>query len=125
MKIKGSIMLLKQDLDAIEQIIKYIGENFSKPITAESLSEMYSIRIPELHKGIKKKTNQNLHNYITTIRIKKAQEALIHDVTTPIKAIAHNVGYKTANHFGSVFKKLVGQTPQSYRLSHLPLHENM
>ena len=56
----------------------------------------------------------NLSTYVTSCRISKAKELLMHG-NDNISEIAEKVGFDSSQYFSNVFKRMVGTTPGEYR----------
>jgi transcriptional regulator GlxA family with amidase domain len=65
----------------------------------------------------KKATGQSPLEYIQTMRIEEAKQAL-ETTDDPFDAIAAEVGYSEPSAFRHLFRKLVGVTPSAYRRRH-------
>ncbi len=59
-------------------------------------------------------TGKGLREYILQARIDKAKD-LLRDINLEIKEIAHQVGFRDANHFSRTFKRKTGRTPTDWR----------
>lgn len=59
--------------------------------------------------------------YLTQWRMRLAQRAL-RDEKRPLAVIAQNLGYASESAFSNAFKRVTGQSPKAYRLSHLHGH---
>lgn len=104
----------KEVLPQAEQLIKFINENFSEPLTLESLAEKFNFSPKYISNLIKKKVGCSFLDYLTNLRIKKAVE-LLTKTDLSIKAIALSVGYEDRQYFHRIFKKKTGKTPAQYR----------
>ncbi|KRF03651.1 hypothetical protein ASG89_02500 [Paenibacillus sp. Soil766] len=62
----------------------------------------------------KKETGHTINDYITHVRLKKAQE-LLKDASIKIYEVANQVGYQDTHYFTKIFKKVVGVNPMEYR----------
>ncbi|MGT9066329.1 helix-turn-helix transcriptional regulator, partial [Enterococcus faecalis] len=72
-----------------------------------------------LQRTFKEQTKQTPLAYLTSIRIRQAQELLLHSPLT-IQQIAKKVGFQTAAYFATTFKKESGVTPSVYRSKNEP-----
>jgi AraC-like DNA-binding protein len=117
MVIQGVIELTPHDLKSAEKAKEYIDAHYMSSLTAEDLSEMFSIRLPELHKGMRVITNLPLHNYQIKCRLDKAKALLSGGPELSVKNISHAVGYKRPSHFSQAFKNFIGITPLQYRIN--------
>jgi two-component system response regulator YesN len=99
---------------SLEQALAYIQDHFYEPISAEGLSELFCITVRKLQTGIRRRTGKGLHEYHTQVRIEQAMK-LLTEGELPIKRVSAEVGFKTASHFGQVFKDATGKTPGQFR----------
>lgn len=65
-------------------------------------------------KIFRKVTGLNFTDYLSRLRIEKAKNLLLNP-NLRISEIAYEVGFQSLTHFNRVFKKIVGQSPTSYR----------
>ena len=107
------------DRKIIEQIIRYMRENFDKEINLNIVADHFGKNNSYLSVLFKKETGQNFLDYLTAIRMEKAKELLAQN-RYKIQAVASRVGYSNAKHFCMVFKKMVGVSPTQYREESLP-----
>ena len=101
----------------INDIVAYIYININKYITLDETSEFFNISPYYLSKVFKKETGLNFSEYITITKINISKNLLIH-TDMQIVNIAIDLGYSEANYFSKVFKKIVGESPTSYREEH-------
>jgi two-component system response regulator YesN len=102
------------DRKIIEQIIRYMRENFDKEINLNIVADHFGKNNSYLSVLFKKETGQNFLDYLTMIRMEKAKELLAQH-RYKIQEVAGRVGYSNAKHFCMVFKKVVGISPTQYR----------
>ncbi len=99
----------------MDQIRRYIDENydncnFSLSDTAIALNMNSSY----LSQYFKAQANMTLNDYVTLLRIKKA-ENLLKSTSIPLNMVAEEVGYYNPNSFIRRFKQITGITPGEYR----------
>lgn len=98
-----------------EKIMAYIDEHYSDMnLGVATIAEHFGLNPSYLSYFFKEQTNQNMTDYINSVRLKKAKELLLNENLT-INKIAEMVGYGTAARFIRVFKKGEGITPGEYR----------
>jgi two-component system response regulator YesN len=102
------------DDNVIRRTINYIQENYDQDLTLERVAEEVHLNPSYLSHVFKEETGNNFINYLTKIRLEKAQE-LLKNSKDNITKIANQVGYQNANYFSQVFKKEFGLTPTQYR----------
>ena len=73
-----------------------------------------SIEFPTLKHSLVKFFNRSFIVYLNELRIEKAKQ-MLEDAMRNIKDISSEVGYRDANYFAKVFKRITGVTPSDYR----------
>ena len=66
----------------------------------------------------KRETGMTINDYLTEIRVNKAQE-ILRDRQIKLLDVARRVGYLDNNYFTKVFKRAMRMTPSEYRKNHL------
>lgn len=111
---------------AVKKVINYLNENFDKKISLEQIAHNMYLSPVYISKIFKEETGESPINYLIKIRLEKAQDILIKEKNSSIKAVANKVGYDDAYHFSKLFKKYYGVSPLHYRkrkLEHLALNQ--
>lgn len=104
-----------QQKGMMTQIIAYIHEHYKKDISLDQCADLVGVNSYTLSKWFKQASGVNFIDYLTELRIKKAQE-LLRSTDMLINDIAQEVGYQQ-RYFNRIFKKHVGVTPSEYRSS--------
>jgi len=107
----------------LNNVIKYIDDNFNKDITIEKICKETCISKSVLYRDFKINFNCTVGEYINSKRIKKAKEMMISGVND-IKLISETVGYTNYTYFFKIFKKLSGVTPHKF-IKNNTLKENI
>jgi two-component system response regulator YesN len=97
-----------------EIAIKYIQENYDKPISLDIVAYELNMSSSYLSRLIKEEIGQNFNTYLNKLRIDKAIELLQKGNLTNDE-IAQKVGYENQHTFIRNFKKFTGKTPGSYK----------
>ena len=100
--------------ESVLQAKKYIEAHYDRDLSLDIISRHVNVSPYYLSKIFKDETGQNFIDYLTKIRIEKAQ-ALLRNPQCSIKEICQSIGYRDPNYFSRLFKKQVGQTPTEYR----------
>ncbi|NOU73262.1 helix-turn-helix domain-containing protein [Paenibacillus sp. LMG 31458] len=100
--------------DRFMQVLLYIEQHYAMELTLSHLTEKFQWSERHLQRLFKQHTNQSFHNYLQSMRIRKSCEQL-RNSQLKISRIAESVGYKDINSFIGLFKRMIGQTPSSYR----------
>lgn len=105
------------DAPLVNQGIRYIKENYMKPIMVKDVAQC--IQRSENHTSslIRKAVGMPLTEYINKIRIENACSQLAYS-STDIEEVAKQCGFASTRHFSRVFKSVVGTTPHRFRTSH-------
>ena len=93
--------------------LKYIANNYTKPIKNEELSALCNISTVYFRKLFFEVYGISPINYIHELRINKAKEMLRSDYST-ITDIAFTLGYSSIYDFSKDFKKHTGVSPKKY-----------
>ena len=99
----------------IQRVKQYMKDNLqNKDLSIKMLADEVYLTPTYLSSLFKKTMGETIGQYLTELRIKKAQE-LLADPQWKLYQIAEMVGYEDANYFGKIFKKRVGMLPSEYR----------
>ena len=79
----------------IREVVDYINNNLSHNLSIEALANIACLSATQFKKNFKSQTGQTVTEYITELRMKKAQALLLH-TDSPISIIAELVGYTRA-----------------------------
>ena len=85
-------------------------------LNANMIANRLNISLPYLSKLFNERNNIKLVNYITKVRLQKAQ-TLLAESELSITEIAQEVGFVSADYFAKCFKKHCGTSPSQYRAS--------
>lgn len=114
--VKESLLQRARCSGRFGSIIRYIQENPTATLNIDDLAEQIGMSRSALSKGFRRSVGVSLKDYITSMRLRKAQELLIYTDRTVLQ-IADELGYTHAGYFHRVFRRLTGKTPTSYRQS--------
>ncbi|WP_282942403.1 AraC family transcriptional regulator [Paenibacillus sp. RC67] len=98
----------------VEQVIRYMSERYSEPITLKKLAEMIYVSPYYLCHLFKETTGITISEYLIYTRIRQSKRELALTEYS-IAEIASRVGFNTLAHFGQTFKMMEGMTPRDYR----------
>ncbi|HIQ59452.1 MAG TPA: helix-turn-helix transcriptional regulator [Candidatus Merdivicinus intestinavium] len=100
-----------------DDIARYIETHYpDQSLSLSLLSEEFGISETYLSQQFKKHFGENLSTYLENVRMKRAEELLLHSRYS-INEIAVLVGYNSANTFGKVFNKKYSVSPSAFRSS--------
>lgn len=103
----------------ISEVAAYMDQNYRKDISLDTVAEKFYISTAHLSRAFKKVTGFTFIEYLSNLRIQKAQK-LLSETNLPISDIARKVGYQNHTHFGRMFKLMTGSSPREFRKLKLP-----
>ena len=98
-----------------QKIKEYLDQNFTSPITLDSLSDTVYISKNYLSHLFKEQTGVSPIKYLTSKRMEKACE-LLSETELPVSEVSKAVGYENPLYFSQVFKRIYGISPVKYRM---------
>ena len=103
----------------IKKVIDYMNTHLSdKDMSIKLLADEVYLTPTYLSSLFKKTTGSTIGQYLTEIRMNRAQE-LLTDPGWKLYQVAEMVGFEDANYFAKTFKKKTGMLPSEYRESKL------
>ena len=94
----------------------YAEEQFcNAALSRENIAAASGISTALLGKYFRKYMNMTVKEYVTGLRLKKAEHLLIH-TELPINEIAEKCGFTYAYYFAKVFRNFTGTSPAKFRL---------
>lgn len=100
--------------DVTGKAINFMRTNINRKLNLQEIAEQCNISVSHFCLVFKKSTSHTPVEYFNNLRIQRACELL--DFTSmSVKSIADNLGFSDAFYFSRVFKKVIGQSPGSYR----------
>ena len=127
MELRGSILLLfsrfmheatpriwTQD-ERMKRVLAYIHNNICRTIELEELASVSCVTKPYLIRLFKREFKTSPVQYINKKKVERAQ-LLLFSTDNPVKEIAYQLGFNDYSYFIRLFHKLIGITPQEYRM---------
>lgn len=96
----------------VERVIQYLTEHYAGPVTLEKLSRAARISPSYLGSIFREITGKTPMEYLTAIRINKAQELMRDGYTVTETAL--QVGFHDVFYFSKCFKKNTGVAPSQF-----------
>ena len=98
---------------------RYINDNYSQPITCNSLSTEFNYSTSYMQYIFKKEGQTTIKSYINKVRLDKAGYLLTHSYLS-VTDIAFDCGFSDSNYFSTAFKNKYGTSPKKYRDTYSP-----
>lgn len=105
---------VKKSESIIDKAKQFILEHYMEDISRNDVAASVFLTPEYLAKLFKAETGIVIKDFIHQYRIEKAKE-LLRNGDTSISMIASQVGFDNFSYFSTVFKKLTGVSPQTYR----------
>lgn len=99
----------------MHQVIRYIDENISRPITLEELADVAHFSPYHFHRLFAAWSNEKLGDYIRRRRLEIASIYLSAQPHLTVLSIALLVGFGSAEAFSRSFKQHFGHSPSQWR----------
>ncbi|MBE6122160.1 MAG: AraC family transcriptional regulator [Erysipelotrichaceae bacterium] len=112
-KAASTPMQQKFENEMIEQIVLYINENISEPLSVEDLCDHFTLSRSSLQALFRQNLNTAPKEYISSLKLKKSQ-ALIRESKYTISEIASMLGFSSIHYFSRKFKSEFGISPSEY-----------
>jgi transcriptional regulator GlxA family with amidase domain len=102
------------DDEPIRQAQEYIENNFEEKITVDQLASMFALGRRNMERRFKKATANTVTEYIQRVKIEAAKKTL-ETGRKNINEVMYDVGYSDTKAFRTIFKRITGLSPVSYR----------
>ena len=99
----------------VQTAIKYIQENYMSTIRLSEVAKMLSVSEEHLSRTFKKEITFGFSEYITLIRLQKAEHMLKNEPSRSVTEVAYACGFNDSNYFSYKFKKAYGLAPSEVR----------
>ncbi|ETT44174.1 Fe3+-hydroxamate ABC transporter periplasmic protein [Paenibacillus sp. FSL R7-269] len=97
----------------IDRILQYIESHYNEDLTREQAAGLAGITPEHFSRSFRKFTGQTFNQYITLLRIRKAQQRILTGAPN-LSTLALEVGYSEGTYLSRKFKQVVGISPSSY-----------
>lgn len=101
----------------VQKALDILEEDFTTEITLSALADSFKISAEHFSRIFKKETGLGFNEYLSLLRLKKAEGILKRDDGTSISEIAFACGFNDSNYFCEKFKKVYGISPLRFKKS--------
>ena len=98
----------------MQKALKYILQNFHKPLTIEDLLQITNMSNTSFYAAFKKTYMMSFKDYLLNIRVGYACK-LLTEGTQNISGIAYDSGFGNISNFNRQFRKIKGITPSKFQ----------
>ena len=95
--------------------IRHIGQNLSEPITNVELAKRCGLSLRAFERQFQAAYGMSPHEYVRNLRVRMSCHALVFS-KKPLAEVATEYGFSDQSHFTKEFRRLMQETPRSYRL---------
>jgi len=100
--------------EPIKKAQLYIENNVNSKLTVEEISDMFAISRRNFERRFKKATSNTPVEYMQRVKIEDAKKSL-ESGRENVNEVMYSVGYSDSKAFRTMFKKITGLSPVSYR----------
>ncbi len=101
-------------IQQIKQILFYVENNYSNPITIEEAASLCNFSPSYFMKFFKASTGTSFLQYVKNYRLEMAASLLL-NTNYSILSISEEAGFRNHSYFIRAFKEKFGKTPKEYR----------
>lgn len=98
----------------ILKVVSFINNNYSQPISLDSLSKEFFISKNTLCKRFQSTMKCSIMSYCTYVRLNEAKQLLL-STNKSLDKIAEECGFSSANYFSLIFKQKIGLSPLNWK----------
>lgn len=107
----------------VQQVKKYIAENYYKKLSIESIAQEMHISRSYLRNIFSAEEGSSPKQYLIETRIRHAKQ-LLETFSFSVSEVAQSVGYDDEFQFSKIFKKYTGVSPAAYRTNEFMLSKD-
>jgi AraC family transcriptional regulator len=100
----------------LRRVLDFIQENLERDLALDEIAAVANLSKYHFAKSFRAAMGIAPHQYIVKVRIEKARKLLAVD-SISVEEVANRVGYSDKGHFAYQFHKIVGVSPNRYRLN--------
>lgn len=100
----------------IQQAKDILIKNMAEPPTLQELADEIGLNIKKLKQGFKQVYGDTVYSFLFDYKMEYARK-LLDSGTYNVNEVGVKIGYSTASHFITAFKKKFGTTPKKYLMS--------
>ena len=101
--------------DIVAFALSQIKENYADRITLEDMARRCSVSVSHLSKIFKAETGLGFSDYLSTLRLERAEVLLRDNKDLSVTEVAFACGFNDSNYFSDKFKKHFGMSPLKFK----------
>ena len=108
----------------LQRAMKVIESNMdNEAFRMEDFATAMNMSLSMLHRRLKDTIGQSPAEFCRLIRLKRGAQLLLSDAYT-VSEIASRVGFQDVHYFSTCFKRVYGETPTEYKVTHSDLNQD-
>lgn len=100
-----------EESSLVAHALKYIQNNYMNEVKLSAVAQMSSVSAEHLSRLFKKETGFGFNEYLTIIRLQKAEFMLRNEPGRAVCEVAYACGFNDGNYFSYKFKEAYGVSP--------------
>ncbi|MBQ7954522.1 MAG: helix-turn-helix transcriptional regulator [Lachnospiraceae bacterium] len=104
-----------EESSIVMQVLKYIQHNYMNDIKLSSVAKLVSVSSEHLSRVFKQETGFGFKEYLTILRLQKAEDMLKNEPGRAVSEVAYACGFNDGNYFSYKFKEAYGVSPTKVR----------
>ena len=109
----------RQQNKYVEETLEFLENNFTTEISLTAIAGRFGVSPEHLSRLFKKETGLNFNEYLSLLRLKKA-EYILKSSDASVAEVAFSCGFNDSNYFCEKFKGVYGLPPLKFRKSFKP-----
>ncbi len=106
----------EDNVEKIKKAKQIVINNMADPPSLQEIANKIALSVPKLKEGFKHIYGETVFNFLLDYKLEYARRLLLSRKYN-ISEISNQIGYSTASHFISAFKKKYGTTPKQYMMN--------
>jgi AraC-like DNA-binding protein len=103
----------------VEAAVRHVQKNYMHQVSLSELAKAFSVTPEHLSRSFKRETGFGFNEFLTLIRLQKAETMLKNENGKSISEIAYACGFNDSNYFSDKFKRAYGIVPTELRRQYL------
>lgn len=99
----------------VQKALDILEEDFTTEITLSLFADKFGISAEHFSRIFKKETGLGFNEYLSLLRLKKAETLLKKNEALSVSEVAFSCGFNDSNYFCEKFKKVYGTSPLKFR----------
>ena len=108
----------KREESFVDLALRYARENYMNDVSLSSIAELLSVSAEHLSREFKRVTGFGFCEYLTLLRLRRAEFMLKNEPGLSISSVAYACGFNDSNYFSNKFKKFYGLSPLQFQKKH-------